>query len=85
MTSQRLSPTGVRMFKNNIIDRNKKLHNVMLVRCIMTEISYNYPWRASPMNYRTYTKVCDLFSSNFEETIIQTGRIKNNECVRRHE
>ena len=26
----------------------------------------------------SYTQVCDLFSSNFEETIIQTGRTKNN-------
>jgi len=29
----------------------------------------------------SYTQVCDLFLSNFGETIIQPGRIKNNKCV----
>mgnify|MGYP000981553092 CR=1 FL=1 len=30
----------------------------------------------------SYTQVCDLFLSNFGETIIQPGRIKNNKCIR---
>ena len=40
----------------------------------MTTISYNY---------RIHR--CDLFLSNFGETIIQPGRIKNNKCIRRYE